>query len=467
MACICREQKRSADFRGLAETIRDARRHGVAGSTGRRHRSSRFRSRRPAGISVRAGSDRLRPRGPITPTWTCSNRSSKPNLQQAAAIVATFVYHAAMRDEKAPTGRAAEGAEVMTAAMKTPVASAGGSDRRDRRCQCAAIGPRHGYWTNKLARIFQANEITWCRGPFGPARWLTDGASSTTIEKRRYRPLRRRQRAREPCWFASARLVPTERQCAARNRRLCLVNRCEAAADLHQHSKGLAATTRAAITGLLDLDGRFRRRTRWRRSRIVADVCEVLARRHARRLRPRQQHLRRTARRRARRPADEGRLEIDDQRHLGFGSTRKRAQRSRRDSGGALTARTSPTGSSIPPGLAFSRSLEQHRHALSGRHEHSLSESGHARTRQPASAWCRRLGGRPRWIEDAGRPARHLPGTDVEWVDAGTVAIQQLNRLQNRDDCCWRTQDRAMCAASSATRSTTWVELIGRSSVDR
>ncbi|HEX5474167.1 MAG TPA: S9 family peptidase [Vicinamibacterales bacterium] len=66
-------------------------------------------------------------------------------------------------------------------------------------------------------------------------------------------------------------------------------------------------------------------------------------------------------------------------------------------------------------------------------------------------------GGPTRWMKVPGDPREHYLAT-LEWIDARTLAIQQLNRLQNRDD--YLLADAATGTVTRAFRdeSTTWVD---------
>jgi dipeptidyl-peptidase-4 len=70
-------------------------------------------------------------------------------------------------------------------------------------------------------------------------------------------------------------------------------------------------------------------------------------------------------------------------------------------------------------------------------------------------------GGETRWMQVPGDPRNtFLPR--LEWIDAKTIAIQQLNRLQNRNDLLL-----ANAATGEATRafrdeSSTWVEVVDK-----
>ena len=157
------------------------------------------------------------------------------------------------------------------------------------------------------------------------------------------------------------------------------------AADLHQHAEGVAAEHARRLLGAdTSRSGGARSRSAPAHPR-VADVREVLARCDARRLRARQQHLRRAARRRPRHAADDRRIGNDHQRHVGLG-LRRRVRRSRR--------------LPLQPGRQVDRLLavrqhrrrhlladQQHRHAVSGRSPGFRIRRPAPRTRRRASAW--------------------------------------------------------------------------------
>ncbi len=68
-------------------------------------------------------------------------------------------------------------------------------------------------------------------------------------------------------------------------------------------------------------------------------------------------------------------------------------------------------------------------------------------------------GGSTRWLKTPGDPRDNYLAR-VEWIDAGTVAIQQLNRLQNRDDLLLADAKSGDVRRVFRDESTTWVELM-------
>ena len=113
--------------------------------------------------------------------------------------------------------------------------------------------------------------------------------------RHRHRPLRRgdrrapRARRRRRAWCRPG------AQDRARHRRLRVVGRRRRAARLHQHREGVAAEHARRLLGARPRLGPADAARR-RGAGLVADVRQVLARRHPRRLRARQRPLRRAAR---------------------------------------------------------------------------------------------------------------------------------------------------------------------------
>lgn len=68
-------------------------------------------------------------------------------------------------------------------------------------------------------------------------------------------------------------------------------------------------------------------------------------------------------------------------------------------------------------------------------------------------------GGEIRWLNTPGDPRNDYLAR-VEWLDAGTVAIQQLNRLQNRDDLLLADAKSGEVRRVFRDESKTWVELM-------
>ena len=182
----------------------------------------------------------------------------------------------------------------------------------------------------QIGRVFQ--EHAYDPPAFGPARWLPDGSAYSTVEpsakrRLRHRPLRCRHRraARAHRRGAAGAAGPPVR---ARHRRLPVVGRRHQAARLQQYHQGVAAEHPRRLLG-----ARARLRTLATAGRrgagLVADVRQVLARRDARGLRPRQRPLRRAAERWAHHAADLVGVGDDHQRHLRLG-LRGGARRPRR-----------------------------------------------------------------------------------------------------------------------------------------
>jgi len=68
-------------------------------------------------------------------------------------------------------------------------------------------------------------------------------------------------------------------------------------------------------------------------------------------------------------------------------------------------------------------------------------------------------GGSTRWLKTPGDPRDNYLAR-LEWIDTGTVAIQQLNRLQNRDDLLLADANSGDVRRVFRDESTTWVELM-------
>ncbi|MGE4067134.1 MAG: DPP IV N-terminal domain-containing protein [Vicinamibacterales bacterium] len=68
-------------------------------------------------------------------------------------------------------------------------------------------------------------------------------------------------------------------------------------------------------------------------------------------------------------------------------------------------------------------------------------------------------GGDTTWMKTAGDP-RDTYLARLEWIDAGTLAIQQLNRLQNRDDYLAADARTGTVTRLFRDESTTWVDVV-------
>ena len=95
-----------------------------------------------------------------------------------------------------------------------------------------------------------------------------------------------------------------------------------------------------------------------------------------------------------------------------------------------------------PPDRLLAVRLDRRRHLLAHRrhlralpedHAHPLSEGRARPTPLRASGSCSAAGGPTTWIKAPGDPREHYLAR-LDWIDADTVAIQQLNRLQNQND---------------------------------
>ncbi len=67
-------------------------------------------------------------------------------------------------------------------------------------------------------------------------------------------------------------------------------------------------------------------------------------------------------------------------------------------------------------------------------------------------------GGRTRWLQTPGAP-RESYLASLDWVDTGTVMVQQLNRLQNRTDFLLGDARSGKVRALAHDESTTWVDV--------
>ena len=222
-------------------------------------------------------------------------------------------------------------------------------------------------------------------------------------------------------------------------------------------------STRAAITGCSTSPSGRLRQLGGHGAGLVADVRQVLARRHARGLRARQQPLRRAARRRPRHRAHDDRLRHDHQRHVRLGLRR-----------GARRARRLP----LEPRRPAHRLLAvRHRRAsASSRCSTTPTALYPVATRIPypkpgTTNSAARIGvvgadgGETRWMQTPGDP-RDSYLARLEWRDADTLAIQQLNRLQNQQDllsadAAIGPRRRARSATDPRRGSTSWTRCAG------
>ena len=231
----------------------------------------------------------------------------------------------------------------------------------------------------------------------------------------------------------STQLIAAGPKTAARHRRLRLVGRRQAAADLHQHEEGVAAEHARRLLGARHHSGGALKKLGGDAPDVVADVCQVLARRHARRLRARQQHLRRAAsttarsrqltQRRYRRRSINGTSDWVYEEELG---------RARLASAGAPTASRIAYWQFDTHRRRHLHADQRHRSALPGDHEDSRIRRPARRTRRSASASSAPTAAATTVDQDARRSARHLSGPHRTGWTRDTVAIQQLNRLQNQ-----------------------------------
>lgn len=70
-------------------------------------------------------------------------------------------------------------------------------------------------------------------------------------------------------------------------------------------------------------------------------------------------------------------------------------------------------------------------------------------------------GGEPRWMQVPGDP-RNTYLSRLEWIDANTVAIQQLNRLQNQNDFLHANAATGVVKRVFRDESSTWVEVVDK-----
>ena len=313
----------------------------------------------------------------------------------------------------------------------------------------------------QIDRIFK--EHAYAAPRFGPARWLPDGTpmrswSNPRVAPDPKSPATTRRPARAP--FSS--LVPpgaARPESTARHRRLRVVGGRQAAADLHQHAEGVAREHARRLLGARrrasgDAAGRSAAQAPRASSLMFAKFSPDA---HARRLRPRQQHLRRAPRRRAKSRAHDGRIRDDDQRHVRLG-LRGRARRPRR--------------LPLEPGRPSHRLLavrhdrrrhlladQRHRHAVSDDHAHPVSEG-----RDHELRGAHRRGQRRRrqdtWMQDARRSARTLP------------RAARLDRREHRRDPAAESAAEPATTSCSATPQTgerarvfrdeskTWVDVV-------
>ena len=156
----------------------------------------------------------------------------------------------------------------------------------------------------QIGRIFESADYAVPR--FGPARWLPDGAAYTTVEALAPTAPTRRDIVRYDAATGARSILVAGRAAGAAGREGAARRSTTTpgphdgrrAARLHQHEAGVAPEHARRLLGASTSASGALQQARPRRARVVADVREVLARRRARRLRPRQQHLRRAPRRR-------------------------------------------------------------------------------------------------------------------------------------------------------------------------
>ena len=68
-------------------------------------------------------------------------------------------------------------------------------------------------------------------------------------------------------------------------------------------------------------------------------------------------------------------------------------------------------------------------------------------------------GGKTTWVKAPGEPREHYLAR-LDWIDAQTVAIQQLNRLQNRNDYLLADASTGSVTRAFRDASSTWVEVV-------
>ncbi|MCA1649885.1 MAG: DPP IV N-terminal domain-containing protein, partial [Acidobacteria bacterium] len=68
-------------------------------------------------------------------------------------------------------------------------------------------------------------------------------------------------------------------------------------------------------------------------------------------------------------------------------------------------------------------------------------------------------GGKTKWMQVPGDPRDNYLAR-MDWIDSGTLAIQQLNRLQNRNDFLLATAATGSVRRSFRDESTTWVDVV-------
>ncbi len=191
----------------------------------------------------------------------------------------------------------------------------------------------------------------------------------------------------------------------SRHRRIRMVERRPTAPPLHQHPKSVARQHPRRLLGARRCQRRAEENRR-QGTRIVADVRQVLARRDARRLRAREQHLRRTPERRGDDRAHAGWIRDDDQRYVGLGVRRR-----------TRPAGWLPLEPGRPPDRVLAVRFDRRRHLLAHRRYIRGVPQGHAdpvpesRDDQLRRANRRRRRGRGQDDVDEGarRSARALP----------------------------------------------------------
>ena len=155
----------------------------------------------------------------------------------------------------------------------------------------------------QIDRIFK--ERAYAAPRFGPARWLPDGTAYAIVEQpkggsgseiARYDAVT----GARTVLLESSRLRASRPENTAQHRRLRVVGGRQATAHLHEHAESVAGQHPRRLLGARRRSGALRQlwvnqqiRPARRAELPSADVREVLARRAARRLRSREQHLRR------------------------------------------------------------------------------------------------------------------------------------------------------------------------------
>ena len=231
--------------------------------------------------------------------------------------------------------------------------------------------------------------------------------------RERPRPVRRGRQERGPRRRGEA--DPARREGAARGPRVRPVEGPRPGADLHQLGEGVAAEHPRRLLDLPPLD-RPAREARRRCQALDADVRQAFARWHPRRVRSREQPVRRAGCGRPGRRAHGGRLGAGHQRHLRLGVRggvllpRRLAVESRRQAGRVLAARH--------PRREDVHSDRQHERSLPGPEDVRVPQDRRAELGVPGRAWSPRPAARRRGSTFRATPAP--TSTSRVWIGPGT-----------------------------------------------